>query len=367
MAAPSGGWCFSDLVSPIPSAHDDELTRRRLQAWLAPRLGPDVEVSDLVVPEGSGYSNETLLFGATWSSGGEPHQADLVVRLRPTGYAIFPEYDLSLQYRCLQAVAARSAVPVPAVHWFEPDDAPLGAPFFVMDQVHGVVPSDSPPYTAGGWLHDAEPAQQERLYRSALAVLADLHQLDWEAGFGFLQRHDLGPPGMAAQLAAGRAYLEWAAEGGSLPLHEAALAWLEANRPDEPPTGLNWGDARIGNMMFRDFEPVAVLDWEMATLGPAEVDLAWWLVLDRYSAEGNGQPRLPGFPDRDATIALYQERLGRTVRDLEYYEVWAALRFAIVLVRVVRMMTEHGVLPPGSGADVDNFATAALRRFLGGA
>jgi aminoglycoside phosphotransferase (APT) family kinase protein len=352
-------------VSPVPSSRDEEDTRRHLEAWLRPRLGNDVVVSDLTVPEGSGYSNETLLFRVAWTADGEPRTADLAARLRPIGYAVFAEYDLSLQYRCLEAVAERSSVPVPQVRWFEPDEVALGAPFFVMDRVDGQVPPDTPPYTAGGWLYDASPADQARLHRSALGVMAALHRLDWEDGFGFLQRHDLGPPGMAAQLAAGRAYLEWAEEGEPLPLHEAALAWLEANRPAEPPTGLNWGDARIGNMMFRDFEPVAVFDWEMATLGPAEVDLAWWLVLERYSAEGNGHPPLPGFPSREETIATYEELLGRPVRDLEYYEVWAALRFAIVLVRVIRMMTAHGVIPPGSGFDVDNFATAELRRLIG--
>jgi aminoglycoside phosphotransferase (APT) family kinase protein len=352
-------------MSPVPSSRDEEDTRRHLETWLRPRLGTDVVVSGLVVPDGSGYSNETLLFRVAWTAEGEPRTADLAARLRPIGYAVFPEYDLSLQYRCLESVAAHSTVPVPRVRWFEPAEAALGAPFFVMDRVEGQVPPDSPPYTASGWLFDASPADQARLHRRALEVLASLHRLDWEDGFGFLERHDLGPPGMASQLAAGRAYLVWAAEGGSLPLHEAALAWLEANRPDEPPIGLNWGDARIGNMMFRDFEPVAVFDWEMATLGPAEVDLAWWLVLERYSAEGNGQPPLPGFPSREDTIARYEELLGRPVRDLEYYEVWAALRFAIVLVRVIRMMTSHGVIPPGSGFDVDNFATAELRRLMG--
>jgi aminoglycoside phosphotransferase (APT) family kinase protein len=352
-------------MSPIPSSRDEEDTRRHLEAWLRPRLGHDVVVSDLTVPDGSGFSNETLLFRAAWTADGEAHTADLAVRLRPIGYAVFAEYDLSLQYRCLESVAERSSVPVPRVRWFESEEAALGAPFFVMDRVEGQVPPDSPPYTAGGWLFDASPADQARLHRSALEVMASLHRLDWADGFGFLQRHDLGPPGMASQLAAGRAYLLWAAEGGSLPLHEAAMAWLEANRPEEPPIGVNWGDARIGNMMFRDFEPVAVFDWEMATLGPAEVDLAWWLVLERYSAEGNGHPPLPGFPPREETIAGYEELLGRPVRDLEYYEVWAALRFAIVLVRVIRMMTAHGVIPPGSGFDVDNFATAELRRLIG--
>ena len=317
------------------------------------------------MPDGSGYSNETLLFRVAWTEGGEARTADLAARLRPIGYAVFAEYDLSLQYRCLEEVAERSTVPVPRVRWFESEEAALGAPFFVMDRVAGQVPPDNPPYTAGGWLHDASPADQGRLHRRALEVMASLHRLDWEDGFGFLERHDLGPPGMATQLKAGRAYLEWAAEGGSLPLHEAAMAWVEANRPEDPPLGVNWGDARIGNMMFRDFTPVAVFDWEMATLGPAEVDLAWWLVLERYSAEGNGQPPLPGFPAREETIATYEHLLGRPMRDIQYYEVWAALRFAIVLVRVIRMMTAHGVIPEGSGFDLDNFATAELRRLVG--
>ena len=86
-------------MSPVPSSRDEEETRQRLQAWLAPRLGNDVVVSDLTVPDGSGYSNETLLFSAAWTAGGEQRTAGYAARVRPIGYAVFPEYDLSLQYR----------------------------------------------------------------------------------------------------------------------------------------------------------------------------------------------------------------------------------------------------------------------------
>jgi aminoglycoside phosphotransferase (APT) family kinase protein len=330
-------------MSPVPSSRDEEDTRRHLEAWLRPRLGNDVVVSDVTVPDGSGFSNETLLFRAAWTADGEAHRADLAARLRPIGYAVFAEYDLSLQYRCLESVAERSSVPVPRVRWFESEEAALGAPFFVMDRVEGQVPPDSPPYTAGGWLFEASPADQARLHRSALEVMAALHRLDWEDGFGFLQHHDLGPPGMGAQLAAGRAYLVWAAEGGSLPRHEAAMAWLEANRPEEPPIGVTWGDARIGNMMFADFEVAAVLDWEMAGVAPPEVDLGWMAYLHLFFQDITNDLGLPGIPDFMAAKDVsdsYANATGKAPGNLRWHIAYSAMRHGAVMRRV----TERAVL-----------------------
>src|SRR5262249_42909356 len=145
--------------------------------------------------------------------------------------------------------------------------------------------------------------------------------------FDFLARPEYGATPFAQQLGYYTMMLRWAAAGRAMPIAEAALAWLERHRPlVEPPATLTWGDARIGNMIFRDFAPVAVLDWEMATLGPGEVDLAWWLVLERYHTEGVGAAPLPGFPARDEIVALYQDMVGRRVHDLFYYEVWGAFR-----------------------------------------
>jgi len=122
----------------------------------------------------------------------------------------------------------------------------------------------------------------------------------------------------------------------SYPLIERTLEWLDTNRPAEGPTVLNWGDARIGNMLYRDFEPAAVLDWEMATVGPREVDLAWMIFLDRFFddlAERFEVPTIPGFMDRADIVATYEQLTGHTVHALEWFEVLAALRFAIVSVR----------------------------------
>ena len=80
---------------------------------------------------------------------------------------------------------------------------------------------------------------------------------------------------------------------------------------------LNWGDARIGNMLYRDFEPAAVLDWEMATVGPREVDVAWMIFLDTFFddlAERFEMPALAGFMDRDDIVREYERLTGHTVR-----------------------------------------------------
>lgn len=352
---------------PIPQARDVDVTRSQLSAWLQRKLphATDVAVGAITLPSGSGFSNETLLVDASWRGDDRPVDARLVVRVRPTAYAIFPEYDLYRQYRTME-ILAPTGIPVPKMRWYEEDASVLGQPFYVMDRVEGVIPADHPPFAHGGWLFDATPAQQSALVRSALGVLAELHRLDWRGlGFEFLARPEYGATPFAQQLGYYTMMLRWAAAGRSMPVVEAAHAWLEAKRPaDEPAPSLTWGDARIGNMIFRDFRPVAVLDWEMVTLGPGEVDLAWWLVLDRYHTEGVGAQPLPGFPSRDAIVAQYQDLVGRRVRDLFYYEVWGAFRFALVLIRVADMMTEYGVMPPDSGFERNNPATQMLASML---
>jgi aminoglycoside phosphotransferase (APT) family kinase protein len=261
---------------------------------------------------------------------------------------------------------APTGIPVPRMRWYEDDASILGQPFYVMDRVDGVIPPDHPPFTHGGWLFDATPAEQGTLARSGLAILGALHTLDWrKLGFEFLARPDYGATPFAQQLGYYTMMLRWAAAGRTMPVVDATLAWLEQHRPaHEPAPSLTWGDARIGNMIFRDFRPVAVLDWEMVTLGPAEVDLAWWLVLERYHTEGVGAAPLPGFPPRDAVVGQWEAAVGRAATDLFYYEVWGAFRFALVLIRIADQMTEYGVMPEGSGFERNNPATQMLAKML---
>jgi aminoglycoside phosphotransferase (APT) family kinase protein len=108
---------------------------------------------------------------------------------------------------------------------------------------------------------------------------------------------------------------------------------------------LNWGDARIGNMLWEGVTPSAVLDWEMAAIGPAEVDVAWMIFLHRFFqdlAERYGFPGLPDFLRRDRVAEIYTELTGRPVEALEWFEVFAALRFATISVRTSLRGIEYG-------------------------
>ena len=360
---------------PLPSKRDLGALRERLWAWLATVLPPGAEpdVSELSIPESSGFSSETLLFDATWREEGAERAGRWVVRMQPdmTDFPVFPDYDLALQHRCLALVRRHGAAPVPAAPWLETDPRHLGAPFFVMERIEGIAAPDMPPYTFGSWLSEASPAERARLQERSLAVLARLHAIDLaDADVAFLARPGHGGTPLAQHLGYQRWYYEWARDGVRFPLLERVFAWLDAHRPPESgPPRLNWGDARIGNMLFRDFEPVAVLDWEMACLGAPEVDLAWGLVMHRFFAElahDFGFPGVPGFWERDEVVATYERLSGRRVEHLAFYEVFAALRWGIISTRTSRRAIREGQMPQPDEPDGLIMHRGMLERMLSG-
>ena len=141
---------------PIPEQRDLEAARGILAGWLATKIpsASDVEVGPIGGPGSTGFSNETLIFDASWKEHGTPHTEGLVVRVQPTQHTVFLESDFESQYRVISALAEHTNVPVPPIKWFEPDPTTLGAPFFVMTKIAGRAPEDAPPYTLAGWLLD---------------------------------------------------------------------------------------------------------------------------------------------------------------------------------------------------------------------
>jgi aminoglycoside phosphotransferase (APT) family kinase protein len=124
---------------------------------------------------------------------------------------------------------------------------------------------------------------------------------------------------------------------------------LTATLPDNDRSVLLWGDGRPGNIIYRDFEPVAVLDWEMAGVGPPEVDVAWTTFFHRFFAHMARQWSLPPVPamfDPAETAATYARLGGETLDDLAWYEALAGLRFGIILARMSLRSIAHGVHPP---------------------
>jgi aminoglycoside phosphotransferase (APT) family kinase protein len=362
---------------PQTSTRDPEETRRALGDWLASVL-PDDAAPRIVAfdaPSTNGMSSETVLFTAAWSDAGVVDEHDLVARIAPdpANVPVFPEYDLERQARTMDVVREQCPeVPVPRVLWTEPDEAVLGTPFFVMERIEGAVPPDILPYNFMSWVTEGSPEQRRRLQDGTVAAIARLHSIDGpEERFPFLRGATDRLSPLARHVDEQRDYYEWVvADGRRSPLIEAAFGWLDAHWPEpEGPTVLSWGDARIGNVLYRDFEPVAVLDWEMAALGPPELDVGWLITLHAFFEEVAHPYGLPGLPDllrRDDVVATYASRTGYELRDLDWYAVYASTRHAIIMSRIGRRGIHFGEaeMPP----DVDDLIPhrLMLERMLDG-
>jgi aminoglycoside phosphotransferase (APT) family kinase protein len=363
---------------PKTSTRDRDELHDRLVTWLAGRV-VDPVISELVVPESNGMSSETLLFDASWKEprpGGRARMTTqrCAARLSPDPDAapVFPVYDLERQFNVMRLVAKHSPVPVPRTLWLELDRQPLGTAFFVMERVDGVVPPDVMPYPFGSWLSEASRPDQERLQRASVRVLVDLHGADvTPQDVAFLELDRPGDTALRRHVADQIAYYEWVvSDGARSPLIERGFEWLEDHWPaheDEPV--ISWGDSRIGNMIFRDFEPVAVLDWEMVAVGPREIDLGWMIFLHRFLDDIAVQAGLPGMPHFmrfDDVAATYEELSRYTPRDLEFYTLYAALRHAIVMSRVARRQILFGEITMPDDPDDMIMHRAAVQQMLAG-
>jgi aminoglycoside phosphotransferase (APT) family kinase protein len=349
------------------SARDLDALRARLATWLAARAGGEVALGEVEVPASNGMSSETVLFDATW--GGQQHR--LVARLapEPSAVPVFPSYDLERQARVMADARAATDVPIPEVLWTEADEAPLGTAFFVMRRVDGRVPPDVMPYNFDSWVSQATPGERARLQSSTIDALVRLHAIGSPTTrFAYLDADRPGATAMRRQLADQAAYYEWAREGLRVPLVERTFAWLEERFPaDEGEPMLCWGDARIGNVLYDGFEPAAVLDWEMAALAPPEVDLAWFSYIHTFFedlARTFGVPGLPDFLRIDDVATEYERLGGRPPRHLDWYTVYAALRYAIVSVRTTKRGVHFGQQQMPEDLDDLVMHRAGLERLL---
>lgn len=324
-----------------------------VEGWLATLLpdGADPEVVLHAGIDANGMSSETLVLDATWTEQGTRTTHPYVARVAPSphDFPVFPSYALQDQYDAMRLVGELTDVPVPTVGFMEPTGEVLGTPFFLMDRVDGVIPQDVLPYNFGdNWLHDAALPDQRRLQDASVEVIARLHAIpDAQQRFAFLNRQSLDPhqPGvtpLARNLARTRAWYDFAvADIGRSPVVERGLAWLEAHLAEAEAatsgdTVLCWGDSRIGNMIYRDFEPVAVLDWEMAAIGPRELDLSWIVFAHMVFESITGALELPGMPHflrEEDVVATYEELAGVRVADLTWFHVYNAVQWCIVFMR----------------------------------
>jgi aminoglycoside phosphotransferase (APT) family kinase protein len=350
---------------------DDTAQHAALERWLGDRLEVDaVRIGTIRRPQGSGFSAETLIFPAHVQRGTERHDEHLVLRRETPDPPIYPSQapglavEIQIQYRVMDALSRHSAVPVAPLVGYEPDPALLGAPFFVMRYVDGQVPIESPVYTREGFFVDAAPADRRRMVEDGLRVLAAVHAVDWRAaGLQWLVPPATNP-GTCRQIDVWQQCAEHELRGRRHPLLAATFAWLRENQPPDPDVCLNWGDARPGNMIWRDFTAVCATDFEAAAIAPPEVDLGWWLMFDRWVHETMGVDRLPGEPTRDEQRSRYEQLAGRAVGDTTYYEVFAAARYAAIVVRVMNRAVDRGPKPADQIVWRQNPAVVCLEQLL---
>jgi aminoglycoside phosphotransferase (APT) family kinase protein len=346
----------------------------RLERWLATHL-PGAEGVRLagVRRLSGGYSAETIALDARVRRAGAEQPERYVLRREMPEPAVYPvqapglDVEIEIQWRTMDALARHSQVPLAPLVGFERDAGVIGAPFFVMGFVDGVVPGVAPPYAAQGFFAEAIPEERARLVGDGLRVLAAIHAVDWRAaGFEWLAPTGVRP-GTLRQLDLWQQYAERELAGRQHPLMSEAFAWLRANLPAERAEDLvlSWGDSRIGNMIWSDFRCVCVTDFENVAIAPRAFDLGWWLMFDRWSHESmGGVPRLPGEPTREEQRALYERHAGVRVGDTSYYEVLAAARYCAIVVRVMNRSVARGELPADQKIWLENPASTCLAQLL---
>jgi aminoglycoside phosphotransferase (APT) family kinase protein len=348
-----------------------------LSAWLSTVL-PDGASPEVVVESGvdsNGMSSETIILTARWREDGRPVEQRLVARVAPTAedVPVFSSYRLDHQFDVIRLVAELTDIPVPQVRWLENTGSVLGTPFFLMDLVDGVVPPDVMPYTFGGnWFYDAPAERQRELQDSTIDVLAKLHAIpEPERAFGFLATTE-APNALRRNLDWLQSWYRFAVPDiGPSPLLERALAWLEDHFPTEiaeQPAVLVWGDSRVGNVLYDDFRPVAVLDWEMATLGPREMDVAWLIFAHMVFQSLTGLAGLPGMPDflrEDDVRATYQQLSGVELGDLHWFYVYSGVIWACVFMRTGARRVHFGEIEKPGDVESLFYHAALLKQLIG--
>lgn len=338
-----------------------------IEPWLQTKLPKcmDLSLDHVGVPDGGGHSAETVLLDVGCTEEGRPQRRGLVLRRQLEGADLFLNSDLAWQWRVMEAMAGRPGLPVPGLVAMERDSAVLGSPFYVMERIAGKTVPQSPNYNQQGWLAELAFPDRARVWRNNVEAMARVHKLDWMDGFAFMSDTKFGAPGLEQYLRYVDEWYRWASAGRELPVLDHAIEWLGRNRPGAASVSVLWGDPIPANAIFaEDLSVAGLLDWEMAALGPGEIDLAWFLMFDDFFSAGMNVPRLPGLPSREEIVAIYEAQVGRAAENLDYYAVLALSRLAIISVRGFGRQVGLGRISPRSQAITHNPIMASLARRL---
>lgn len=304
----------------------DSLNVESLQKYLENKI-PDFGTIQECSKFAGGQSNPTFMVRT------DKHK--YVLRRKPPGLLLKSAHAVDREYRVMKALG-ETAVPVPKMFVLCDDDSIIGSMFYVMEFIEGRI-------FWNGALPEQTPAERRAAYEEMVRVLAAMHTVDLEK----VGLSDYGRPGNYFS----RQITRWteqyrASETDKKPAMEKLMEWLPANMPaDDGQVALNHGDYRIDNLMFHPTESrvVAVLDWELSTLGHPWADLAYQCMQLRLPPDaaipglGGLDRKALGIPSEEEYVARYCELTGITeIPNWNFYVIFSFFRLAAILQGVYK-------------------------------
>jgi aminoglycoside phosphotransferase (APT) family kinase protein len=308
---------LEDDLTPVRAIH--RFDEARLEHYLIDRM-PDFREPLTVRQFVGGQSNPTYML--------ETPTARFVMRKKPAGTLLQSAHQVEREFRIIKALATTD-VPVPRVHLLCEDIDVIGTAFFVMDYVAGRIMRDP-------LMPDSSPEERAACYDSMNDVLARLHKVDFRAvGLG-----DYGRPAAYVERQVARWSKQYeASKTEEIPEMDRLIEWLTTHIPTDETT-IAHGDYRMENIIFDPSEPrvVAVLDWELSTLGHPLADLAWSCRpyhcppgIDGVLSFQNVDRKWPGIPSEEKFVASYCRRVGRAaVPDWMFFVAFSFFRAAAI-------------------------------------
>jgi aminoglycoside phosphotransferase (APT) family kinase protein len=296
----------------------------RLEAYLSGVLSDHSGPLRNVDKIGGGQSNPTyrLTLG----------DRDVVLRKQPAGELLPSAHAVDREYRVQKALASTD-VPVPAMLHLCEDRDVIGTLFYVMEALDGRVFHDS-------LLPGVEPKERAAIYASMNDVLAKLHMVDWRA----LGLEGFGKTGSYFERQIRRWTRQWeASKTREIPEIDRLIDWLPAHREADEETTIVHGDYRLGNLMFHPEQPevIAILDWELSTLGHPLADLAfngmlWHATPDMYVGIAGNDLEALGIPSLDDYVARYCQKTGRADGITTFHLAFSMFRFAVIFEGIAK-------------------------------
>src|ERR1051325_5508063 len=318
---PANPVILSKTDRPTSVRQGEELPIDRLSEYLNEHL-------DSIEQFPSGFSNLTYLI--------RTGNRELVLRRPPIGAKIKTAHDMSREYRILSHLhPVYKKVPRPLL--FCDDEQILGAPFYVMERVKGIILRAQPPRDI-----ELSPELMRGLSETFVENLAEIHEVDYEAaGLG-----DLGSPqGYVKRQVEGWTTRYYNARTDDVPAIERLAEWLEQNQPaDSVKAALIHNDYKYDNLVLAPEDlgrVVAVLDWEMATIGDPLMDfgttLGYWVEAEdpeEWQRYGFGLTALTGSLRRTELLEIYSRRTGREIGEPVFYFAYGLLKIAVIVQQI---------------------------------